>query len=242
MAKEAARVQEAFYSVKADAKFHVTVPEGTEGAVYREYTLTDKKTKVESTAGKYELLYSALSGKITEVTFFEGEYGKSLILTLEDEGEEPIKVALDTNSNFGEDMLKKLMNVDVDQPVRLVPYALTDEKTGKEKRGMTVYQGQDEDGKFLKEDENKVQSYFHKWDEKSKTTLPLHGYPKAPVAKKGKEVSKDEWKIWFAQCRVFMIEAIEEHFEIDTEEESTPVEKRGNKGAKKGEEDEEDEF
>lgn len=218
MAKEEARAKEDFYNVLADAKFHFAVDEGTEGAVRREYTVKGKDGNPDTTGVKYELLYGALSGKITKVAFHEGDYGKNLLLTLED-GDETFVVSLGTNSNFGEDMLKKLLNIDMDQPVRLVPYSLKDKNTGKDKRGITVYQGQDSEGKFITADENKVQSYFHKYNEETKTTTSLHGFPKAPVAKKGKEISKDEWKVWFAQCRLFMIDFIEEKLGLDSESE-----------------------
>lgn len=215
MAKEEARQKEDFYNVLADAKFHFVVDEGTEGAVRREYTIKGKDGDADSIGVKHELLYSALSGKITKVAFHEGDFGKNLLITLKD-GDETFVVSLGTASNFGEDMLKKLLNINMDEPVRLVPYSLKDAKTGKDKRGITVYQGQDAEGKFLTGDENKVQSHFHQWDEVTKTSTPLHGFPKVPVAKKRKVLSKDEWKIWFTQCRLFMIDFIEEKLGLDS--------------------------
>ena len=188
-----------YFNVMADGKFHQTVPEGTEGAVLREGELKDG-----TTFSKWEKLFSDISGKITKIEFYDGNYGKNLILTIEDEGYEPVKVSLNTSQNFGEDMLKKILAIDLEQPVKLVPYSLIDDKTKKSKKGITVYQN-----------DEKIQSYFHSYDTETKVTTPLHGYPKAPVAKKGKTISADEWKLWFGQCRLFMINFIEDKLGLD---------------------------
>ncbi len=61
-----------FVSILADGKMHMTVPEGTEGAVKRDYETSDGKKGT-----KHELVYTELSGMIEKIEFYEGDFGKS---------------------------------------------------------------------------------------------------------------------------------------------------------------------
>jgi len=201
MATEEARPTANYYNVLADGKFHLTVPEGTEGAILRTFETSDG-----ATGSKWEKIYQSVSGLITKVEFYDGHFGKNLLLTIEDEGFEPLVVSLGTGTSFGEDMLKKLLAIDIMQPVKLVPYALVDEKTKRTKKGMTVYQNGE-----------KVTSYFHTYDKETKKTTNINGYPHVPVAKGKKLISSDEWKMHFMQARLFMIEQVMERFGLSEE-------------------------
>lgn len=184
-----------FVTILADGTLRLPVTEFTEGAVKREYETSDGKTGT-----KYELVFTEISGFITKVEFHDGEYGKSLQITMSEEGEDDVIVSLNSSSNFGEDMMKKLMSIDTQKKVRLVPYSFTDEK-GKSKKGITVYQ-----------DGEKVRNYFTEGEGES--TKLLHGYPAIPKVAKGKQISTDEWKLYFMQARLFMIGYIEENFKL----------------------------
>lgn len=199
--KTEARETENYYNVLADGKFHCTVSEGTEGAILRKY-----ETSAGTQGEKWEKQYQDLSGMITKVDTFDGLFGKNLLITLTDE-EGSMIVSLSTASNFGEDMLKKLLNIDLTKEVKFVPYSFTDDK-GKSKKGITVYQ-----------DGEKVQSWFHSYDSVTKKTTEIKGYPKAPKAKAGKVISSDEWKLFFMTARLFMIGVVEEKFKIEAKEE-----------------------
>lgn len=187
-----------YLTVLSDGLLHLTVPEGTEGAIKREYETSDGKSGV-----KYELVYKDVSGMITKVDFRDGEYGKSLQLTIEDEGEKPLILSLSTANNFGEDMMKKLPAIDMSKPVKIAPYSFIDDK-GKSKKGVTVYQ-----------DDQKVQNYFYD----PETEKNIHGYP-TPKKPKGKNatLSKEEWKMYFMEVRIFLIDFITEKFNLDKEE------------------------
>ena len=198
MARTESRDNVDYFNVMADGKFHQEVAEGTEGAVFREGDTKDGKHYA-----KWEKLFQDVSGMITKVEFYEGNYGKNLNLTIEDEGYEPTIVSFKTGDQFGEDMLKKLLNIDLSKPVILAPYAFKTD-AGKNKNGVTVTQNG-----------VKIQSYFHDYDEATKTTTVKNGYPKAPVAKKGKTISADEWKLFFGQARLFMINHIEDKLGLD---------------------------
>lgn len=185
-----------FASVLADGKIHVSVPEGTEGAVIREYETSDGKKGT-----KTEFVFTELIGKIQRIDFREGEYGKQLLVVVADEGDEkPITLALSTESNFGEDLMKKLPGVDLKKMVKLAPFSFADDK-GKKRRGITVMQDGDK----------KLTDYFYDKENEKK----LHGYPEVPKPSvKGKPISKAQWKIYFAQAREFLVEFTTEHFKV----------------------------
>ena len=187
-----------FVSVLADGRLHMTVPEGTEKAIKRTYETSDGKT-----GEKWELVYTELSGKITDVRFYDGDYGTQLQVTVTDREEKPVVLSLSTGSNYGEDMMKKLLSVDMDKPVRIVPYSFTDDN-GKTKKGITIYQ-----------DEKKVQNYFYDAEKKKN----IHDYPDPVFPAGKKKLSTEEWKIYFAQCRVFLINSITKFFKLDEEKE-----------------------
>jgi len=193
-----------FASVLADGKIHVTVPEGTEGAKVRKYKTSDDKE-----GSKTELVYTELIGKITKVDFREGEYGRQLQVTVEDGDEKPVVLSLSTSSNYGEDMMKKLINVDLNKVVKIVPYSFTDEK-GKSKKGITIWQHSDKTGK-----NEKLGNYFYDAEAKKN----INGYPEPKKLKK--PLSKDQWKLYFGEAREFLVEKITEHFKITASEEST---------------------
>lgn len=181
-----------FVSILADGRLHMTVDADTEGAKRREYETSDGKT-----GEKWELVFTEVSGIISEVKFFEGDYGKSLQLKIVDGDEKPVVLSLSCASNYGEDMMKKLLSIDIAKPVKIVPYAFIDEK-GKNKKGVTVYQ-----------DDQKIKNFFY--DEEKKENI--NGYPEPKKLKK--PLSKDQWKLYFMEARLFLIEAITTHFNLD---------------------------
>lgn len=187
-----------YASVLADGKIHVNVPEGTEGAVIRKYKTSDGK---EGT--KIEKVYSELIGKITKVGFYEGDFGRSLQVTIVDGDEKPVVLSLSTSSSYGEDMMKKLLSVDINKTIKIVPYSFVDENK-KNKKGVTLWQANDKTGK-----NEKIQNYFYD----PKKECNIHGYPEPKKLKK--PLSKDQWKLYFGEVREFLVEKITEHFKID---------------------------
>lgn len=199
MALKNTRSDNTFVTILSDGTLRVTVPEGTDGAVKREYETSDGKKGV-----KYEHVFTELFGMIKKINFFEGSYGKSLQIIVEDNGEE-YNLSVNTESNFGEDLMKKLPSVDMKKPVLIVPYSFDDEK-GKKKRGVTISQ----DGK-------KIQNFFlDKETNKSKS-----GYPEVPK----KKMTKDDWKLYFMNARIFLIEYISNNIVGEKTSEQTAEEK-----------------
>ncbi len=216
--------------LSSDGTLRIVVPEGTEGAVERSYKKTDKKTNTETEVTKHELIYTEVSGIISKIKFHDGDFGKSIQLTITDEGEDPLVLSVKTDSNFGEDLMKKIPNINFDEPVRIAPYAFTDDK-GKSRKGVTVYQ-----------DEEKVKDFFTSDDEDRKK---LHGFPEAEFKKK--TPTKDDWKLYFMKARLFLIEYIEDNFVKEEEAEESDKElikaskKPSSTKSKKTSSDEEDE-
>lgn len=176
---------------KPEATFRLKVDESTPGAIRRDWESADKK----SSGTKWELQYESISGLITGVEFLDGDYGKNLILEVTD-GEESHKVSLSTASAYGEDMMKKLPSLDISKPVELRPFSFIDETSGKNRKGMTVTQ----DGK-------KVQNFFYDFHEKKN----INDFPNPKFGKGKTTLSKDEWKAYFLNCRIFLTEYVETH-------------------------------
>ena len=167
----------------SDGSIRPTVNENTEGAVKRDYESSDGKKGT-----KFELVYKAIGGKITGLAFYDGDYGKNLQIDItHDAGTHTL--SLGTASNFGEDFLKKLPNIDLNEEVVITPYAFEDEK-GKMKKGVTITQ-----------DGEKIQNFFYDAEKK----VNLHGYPKL-TQKQIDSFDTDDWKVYFIGARKFLIE------------------------------------
>lgn len=162
----------------------ITVPEGTEGALYREYE--DSKGNKGS---KWELAYSFIGGQITELEIVDGEFGTNLVFTFTDNGEN-LKLSLSASTPFGEDVMKKLQNIKLDEWVVFTPYSFVDEK-GKPRKGMSITQG-----------DTKIQNYYYDAEAKKN----INGYPETEGDTS--KFNSDKWKMYFTTCRVFMIEDI----------------------------------
>jgi hypothetical protein len=176
----------------SDGTLRLEVPEGTEGAERRDYETSDGKTGT-----KHELVYSSLKGRITNVEFHDGGFGTNVLVTVDDEGTE-YKLSLSASTPFGEDFMKKVMNVKLDEYVVISPYSFTDEK-GKSRRGLSITQG-----------DTKIADYFKEKDGDS--WKHLHGFPEP----KGdmKKYSSDKWKMYFTECRVFLIDFLKENLKF----------------------------
>ena len=181
--------------LNSDGTIRTTVPEGTQGAVARVWEAPDG-----SKGTKHELVFSRLSGLITDIKFVDGDYGQNLVIEFT-KGDGVVYLSLGVSSPFAEDMMKKLPNVDLKKEVIIAPYAFEDER-GKTKKGVTLYQ----DGT---EPENKVGNFFQEWDNDKKQFIYKNDYPKP----KGdtSTYSSDKWKAYFLDCRIFLTEYTEKN-------------------------------
>src|SRR3990167_3077961 len=173
-----------FWTIISDGRLHHTVPEGTANAVRRDYETSSKEKGV-----KFELLAESIKGKIENLLFHEGDYGKQLQIYFAKEKPEDRRVVLSLSmaGNFGEDFAKKLPKIDTAKEIKLVPYSFEDENK-KKKRGITVYQ-----------DNIKIQGNYHevkKGKDGKDKLVNVNGYPEVPKdiqekLKKGTKVSSE---------------------------------------------------
>lgn len=170
-----------YISILSDGMFHETVPQGTEGAELRKYKLKDG-----TTGEKWEIKYAKIDARITNVSFRDGDYGEQILVTFSDD-QYDVTLAQGVASPFGEDLLKKLPNVDFSEKLTVIPYAFEDDK-GKQKRGITIYQGS-----------KKLFNYFY---DPVKNT-PRNGYP-GPEGDT-ETYNSDDWKMYYMKARKFLV-------------------------------------
>ena len=155
------------------------VEEGSAGAKKREYETSDWNKGV-----KWEISYKNLTGKITGMTFKDGDFGEQFILQLSD-SDNNYQIAMTTDSRYFGDFAKKLPNLELEDEITLNPYDFTS-KEGKQMRGLSIVQ-----------DWEKVTSAY--WDGKK----TLGGMPEVSKAD-AKTYTKDDWKIYFMAVKKFL--------------------------------------
>lgn len=157
-----------------------TVPEGTQGAIRREYETSDNKKGV-----KYELVYASLSGKLTSVRFHESDYGKQISIGIKDD--QLYVVQLPLKSRYGIDLMKKLPNVDLSKQVELSPFDFEDEN-GKSIKGISI-----------KQDNEKVKNHFYNETTKKQD---LYDFPQPENG--GQDYDSDDWQAYFNGVAKFL--------------------------------------
>ena len=169
-----------------------TVSEGTPNAVRREWEAGGRK------GVKHELIYKNAVGRITDVSFYEGESEGRKFTTLnirldeQADGKTPV-ITTGVESRYAQEFLKKLPNIDLEEDVKILPYSFIPDGEEKEKTGVSILQ-RDHTGQFTK----KVKNFF--WDEK--TNGAAHGFP---VPDKSNGFDSDDWKVYFTQVKKFLI-------------------------------------
>jgi hypothetical protein len=186
----------------SDATLRKVVPEGTLGAVSRTYK---DKDEVEHT--KIEKAYESVSGKITNISFVDTDYGTLLQVELTDpdgfltgEGCEPEVLSMSTSQPFAVDFMKKLPNIDLSKEVVLKPFAFTPEGGKRELKGLTVTQ-----------EGNKIEKSFY--DAEAKTNTMGFPNPDEKLATEKNEMKRKEgWKRYFKDVEIFLVDYTTENF------------------------------
>lgn len=191
MSREEIRQPTLWYTIVGGG-FRTQVSQDDPHAVRRDWKSADGS----KTGTKYERIVDALIGYVSDIQFFDGEYGLQLIVSLDadEQGRVP-KIALNAGSREGESLLKRLPAVDFAKEVRLRPFSFKDNQDGSEIKGIEVTQP-DENGEFT----IKVKNFFR--DEEAKVNI--NGYP--DPGGDTNDYSKDDWKIYFLQCRKFLVD------------------------------------
>jgi len=110
----------------------------------------------------------------------------------DDDGD--IVLCLNMASNYADDFMKKLPNIDLQQAVELSPYSFEDDK-GKTRKGISIVQNGE-----------KVKNFFY--DEEKKKAC--NGYPEVKKTEAAKWDS-DDWKTFFIGARKFLVKHMEEN-------------------------------
>lgn len=154
----------------------------------------DWETPDGKSGTKYERHITALFGFITNIQFFDGDYGRSIQITLDpdEDGIAPV-ISLNASSREGTDFLRKILNVNLKKEVKLAPYEM--ENDGESRRGLTVYQ-QDEADNFTV----KIGDFYRDFEKKEN----MNGMPNPP--KPNDEMTKNAWKAYFLQVDDFLVE------------------------------------
>lgn len=168
------------------------VHEGTKDAIRREWEAAGRK------GVKHELVYKSIIGKITGVSFYDGEYeGKkfqSINITLDEneEGKNPV-ISTGVETRYGQDLMKKLPSIDFDEEVKIMPYSFVPDGEEKEKTGVSILQ-RDGIGQW----NTKIKNFF--WDEK--TEKSTNDFPE-PEGKQ--DYDSDDWKMYYTRVKKFLV-------------------------------------
>lgn len=177
--------------ILADGHLREQVEEGTLGAKLRVVLNDDGSEK----ARKHELIYPGITGTITSVGQYIGDYGTNINVHMKDENGEEYMLSLKAASFFGESFMHKLPNIDLTKEVSLSGYDSFIDKDGKKvKPGLTVMQ-----------DGVKLKSFFSYYD--GKEFKNIDGFPLPD--KKTKERGGELWTMYYDVARVWMLDYLE---------------------------------
>lgn len=159
-------------------RFAEKVDKDTAGAVSRK----NKKEEIV-----WEILNDKTSGVIKNMKIDSNEsFGKQLILSMEDIGEE-YSITIPVESRYFDGFCNKIQSADLSKQIELAPYSFLPSNSENKKVGMNIYQ----DGK-------KLEYFYSKEDQKGKP------FPDS------EKLEDDEYKIFKIRERKFFCALIEE--------------------------------
>lgn len=212
MALKESREKVSYISISSDAILRKVVPVGTVGAKERTYETKEKNADGSFIMGtKIEKHYESVSGKITNISFVDTDYGTLLQVELTDVDtftpSEPEILSMSTSQSFAQDFMKKLPNIDFSKEVTLRPFSFTPEGGKRELKGLTVTQ----DGVKIEKSFTEEQTD----PDGKKNYVNTMGYP-TPDPKfsteKNEMKRKEGWKRYFVDCQIFLVDYTTEHF------------------------------
>lgn len=129
----------------------------------------------------------------------------SLNITIKSKTGKEVVLSMGASSNFAQDFLKKLPNIDLKGTINLKPYDFDDKETKRRVAGITIEQ-----------DEKKIVSFFDEFDSEGKRTgKALNGFPVAKTKEELSELTeprrKAYWQGFFTEGDLFLREYHEEH-------------------------------
>jgi hypothetical protein len=178
--KTASESKRYLYILK-DGQMHEKAEEGAVGAKMREFE--DKDGKVIE---KWEYSYPGIVGMVESISFRDSDYGTNINIDIKDEDDNEFVLSLKATSKYGESFMEALPNLDLTQEVDFTSYSFPDKKNPDRRiQGLTV-----------KQNDEKVRSYFATYDADTKTwSYSVKGYP---VPDPKKKYTTEKWKIFIA--------------------------------------------
>lgn len=176
--------------VLADGLLREQVEETTPGAKLR----IIKDDAGNEKARKFELTYPGITGMVTDVVSYDGEYGTNINVAMKDENDNEFRLSLKASSMYGEDFLHKLPNIDRTKEISIKPYNF--ESDGRKMTGVSMSQ----DGVKL------TNAFNYKEDDKWVT--PVADYPVVDDKKKPK--NSEAWVAFFTTRRLWLMEYLTE--------------------------------
>ena len=211
------RESQTFLQVIADGSIRMQVPEGTEGSVRREYEDKDGNKQF-----KIEAVFNAIDGMLGDITVKAGKFGDQIMVPITDQDSgEVYTLALGTSSNFGEDFMKKLPNINLAEPVLLAPFSFIGDN-GKDVRGMDIRQGFDVN---VPNSGEKAANHYR--DAEAKRNINGMPTPEGDT----RHFNTDDWKVYFITVRKFLIADLTEKGIIKTATASAVAGVVGQQGA-----------
>jgi len=160
-------------------KFREKAGENEDGAEVR----TNKDGK-----SIWEFVFDYVEGQVTKIFHKEDDkYGNSFEVMIDDNVDK-FQVSFKEGDSFFNDFFSKLPNVNLEKWIKIVPYDFEDKNTGKQKRGLVIWQ-----------DEAKIESRFASYDKEMKKFSYLEGFPEPE-----KKMDKEDWKIYFIKVVKFL--------------------------------------
>ncbi len=192
-----------------------TVPEGTPNAVRREWEAGGK------TGVKWELQHDNITGKIEEISFYEGEKdGRKFVnlsIRFDKTGDKYPVLSVGTTSKYAEDLMKKLPNINKKEDVKIRPFSYIPDGKDKPVSGVEVKQ-QDGTGQFNK----KITNFF--WDAnalvegKDKKGKSVNGMPTPTV----EELENSDWEMFYKRVNRFLTKYTRENIVTKTQSFTPP--------------------
>jgi len=175
-----------------NGKIVQTVTKETEGAVMRVNKMG---------ADVYELLYTALEMKITNIAVVTGKFGKELEVKGNADGQNFV-LQTSASGGYAYGFFTRMPNLDFNKVTEIRTYMIEDkENKGKFNHVIVLYQQKEEGGKF-----EKIESAFSKDSEQQVpmlTKVPDPKDPKKDLLVNGKPVWSDTDRIEFFEAIIY---------------------------------------
>lgn len=163
----------------AEGTFVQPVEEGAPGSVARSWSVGDRS------GVSHEIQWESWGGKIIDIRFNEGQFGKSCVVEFDD-----AVLTLKTSSKYFRSFAERVMACDLSKEVELRPYDFESDE-GKRLTGISV-----------KQDDEKIPShYYDAFEKKPKNNMPQ--------PEDDKREQDGYWKFYFAQVSSFLVKELE---------------------------------